>query len=88
MYNVEVTRTALPRLERFDAEVRRRFVRKIEKLKNNPRLGKPLHGGMAGTWELYFEHSFRILYTIDEASKTVYVKFVLHKDELARLRFF
>lgn len=81
-YRVEITEPAERRLRKFDREIQRRFANKIRKLEENPSVfGKPLRGVLAGYWELYFERSFRIVYTIDEKRKAVTVEGLFHKDE-------
>lgn len=82
MYQIDITAPAEKKLRKFDKEIQRRFAKKIRKLKENPTaFGKPLRGVLAGYWELYFERSFRIIYTISEEDKTVTIEALLHKNE-------
>jgi mRNA-degrading endonuclease RelE of RelBE toxin-antitoxin system len=62
-----------------------RLNKKIQKLREDPRVGKPLRKPLAGIWEVYFEHRFRLLYEIDEANKRVIIKGLRHKDEMENL---
>lgn len=81
-YKLEISDVAEARLRKLDREIQRRFFKKVEKLKTSPQVfGKPLRYILAGTWELYFEKSFRILYSIDERKKIVKIESILHKDE-------
>jgi len=80
-YKLEISDVAETRLKKFDREIQRRFFKKVEKLKTAPKSGKPLRYILAGSWKLYFEKSFRILYSIDEKRKIVKIESILHKDE-------
>lgn len=81
-YTVILSDTVKEELENWDRSRQERFSKKIKKLEEFPtRFGKPLRGSLAGIWELYFEGSFRILYSIDQKSEEVYVKEIRHKDE-------
>ncbi|MDY6771364.1 MAG: type II toxin-antitoxin system RelE/ParE family toxin [Candidatus Nanohaloarchaea archaeon] len=66
----------------WDDERRDTFFTKVEKLERYPKkFGKPLRGPLSGLWELYFENSFRILYSVDDENRNVYVKEIRHKDD-------
>ncbi len=80
-FYLEISEVAERRLKKFDKELQRRFFKKVEKLKINPYHGKPLRYNLSGTWELYFEKSFRILYSIDKNSKKITIESIWHKDE-------
>jgi len=81
-YRIMIKKAPEKRLRKYDKETQRRFVAKIRKLKENPDVhGKPLRGVLHGYWELYFEKSFRILYTIDHEEKIVTIEAIKHKDE-------
>ena len=82
VYTIKIKEPAEKRLRRYDKEIQKRFARKIRKLKDTPDLhGKPLRGMLHGYWELYFERSFRILYTIDYERKVVTIEAIKHKNE-------
>jgi mRNA-degrading endonuclease RelE of RelBE toxin-antitoxin system len=81
-YNVRIKEQAEEWLEKYDKNIQRHFANKIRKLKEDPeRHGKPLRTPLHGYWELYFEKSFRILYTIDFVNNIVYIEAIKHKDE-------
>lgn len=80
-YELHITPLAESKFKKFDKELQRRFFKKVEKLKETPECGKPLRNVLAGSWELYFEGSHRILYSIDENKKTVRIESILHKDD-------
>ncbi len=81
-YDVEVMPEAKKDLKKFDLELQKRFLKKIEKLKDYPYIhGKPLRWTLAGKWELYFEKRWRIIYVIIEKEKLVQIEAILHKDD-------
>ena len=82
VYTIKITEAAEKRLKRFDKDIQKRFASKIRKLSKNPEIhGKPLRKPLHGCWELRFEKSFRIIYTINRAAKTVTIEAIKHKDE-------
>jgi mRNA-degrading endonuclease RelE of RelBE toxin-antitoxin system len=81
-YSVDIKEPAEKRLRSFDREIQRRFARKIDRLATDPFMfGKPLRNVLAGYWEVYFEKSFRIIYTIDRNAKKITIEAIKHKDE-------
>jgi len=80
-FSLDISEVAEKRLKKFDKEIQRRSFKKVEKLKVNPYYGKPLRYNLTGAWELYFEKSFRILYSIDKNNKKVIIESIWHKDE-------
>ncbi|MBI4214776.1 type II toxin-antitoxin system RelE/ParE family toxin [archaeon] len=81
VYEIKISGPAEKQLSKLDKETIRRFFNKIEKLADNPEVGKPLRQPLFGLWELYFEKSFRIIYSIDFSTKTVIIEAIKHKDE-------
>jgi len=84
VYEIIISEKAEKDADKMDSEMYRRFVKKIEKLKENPEVGKPLSHSFAGLWELYFEKSFRIIYSIDKKNLKVYIIAILHKNDFRR----
>ena len=81
-YKITITIPAEKWLKKYDREIQKRFIKRIEKLKENPELhGKPLRGILHGYWEIYFESKFRIVYTIDFNNKIVRIEAIKHKDD-------
>ncbi|MFH1978115.1 MAG: type II toxin-antitoxin system RelE/ParE family toxin [Candidatus Aenigmatarchaeota archaeon] len=81
-YDIEIMPEAKKDLKKFDAEMQRRFFKKIEKLKEYPDIyGKPLRWPLVGKWELRFEKRWRIIYVIIEKEKLVQIDTILHKDD-------
>lgn len=56
---------------------------KIEKILENPHMSKPLRFPLAGARRVHFG-SYVLLYTIDEARKTVVLEDYAHHDEVYR----
>ena len=80
-YEIFIPAPIEKRLEKLTKEYQRRFFTKVAKLQENPQIGKPLRKPLQGYWELYFERSFRILYTIEYDQKKVIIEAIKHKDE-------
>jgi len=81
-YKILIREPAEERLRRYDREIQKRFAAKIRKLADNPDIhGKPLRGALHGFWELYFERSSRIIYSIDFQNRVVVIEAIKHKDE-------
>lgn len=81
-YRIKIKEPAEVWLKKYDKNIQRHFARKIRKLRYNPDIhGRPLRQPLHGLWELYFEHSFRIIYSIDVTNHIVYVEAIKHKDE-------
>ncbi len=75
----------LPGAERdirgLPALVARRVRSGLERLAADPRLGKPLQGGLAPFWS-YRVGDYRILYEIHDAELTVLVVLLGHRREI------
>jgi len=81
-YEIYIKEPAERKLKSFNKEIQKRFAKKIRKLSENPKVfGKPLRSVMTGYWEVYFEHRYRIIYTIDDKKKRVTVEAIKHKKE-------
>lgn len=81
-YTLRIKESAEEWLKKYDRNIQRIFVKKIQKLSETPELhGKPLRTPLHGYWELYFEKSFRIIYPIDYENSVVYIEAIKHKDE-------
>lgn len=80
-YQVEVLEVCQKRVRKLDKEIQERFIKRTRRLAEDPKQGKPLRNELHGYWELYFEKSFRILYTIDNENQKVVIEAIKHKDE-------
>lgn len=82
-YQVEITQAAKKRLKKFDREIQRRFFKKVDKIKDQPKTFlKPLRSDMKGQWEYYFERRFRIIFKVNEKEKIVTIEAIKHKNEM------
>ncbi len=81
-FDIEITDSCAKQFRKLNPEIQRRFYKKISSLAENPLAkGKPLRGELSGIWELYFEKSFRILYSVDNEKKKVLIESLKHKDD-------
>lgn len=63
MYSVNLDDNAVKFLKKTDKSEGKRILDKLESLKDNPELGKPLTGNFAGLWNLRIG-KYRALYRI------------------------
>ncbi|MBI2543462.1 MAG: type II toxin-antitoxin system RelE/ParE family toxin [Candidatus Aenigmarchaeota archaeon] len=85
MYEIRFSKTAEEEIKkkRLDPRKLGEFNERLEKLKTAPDIyGKPLRRPLAGIWEIRFEKRYRILYVIDNQTKTVTIVGLKHKDEM------
>ena len=68
-------------IRRLPAEVARRARLGLEKLAEDPRLGKPLHGELAPFWS-YRVGDYRIVYDIQDKELVVLVVLLGHRREI------
>jgi len=69
--------------KKCDEHLKGRLFKKLLKLENTPRsYAKPLRSPLDGIWEIYFEKRWRILFQIDEETKSIIVVGFKHKDEM------
>ena len=61
-----------------DQRIKKKIVRQVSKIKENPELGKPMRYTRKGTRELYIP-PFRLSYKIKE--EYIYILDLYHKDE-------
>jgi len=57
--------------------MRRDIKNKFERLKQNPRTeigAHPLHGILSGKWGCWLGSNIRMVYSIDDSKKTIYVE--------------
>jgi len=72
MYEIIFRNPAKRFLKSLDNQFQKRILEKIEKLKNNPRIGKPLTGNLKGLWRLR-QDNYRIVYRIRDQELIIYV---------------
>ena len=66
------------KLDKFDQEA---IGKKIEKLKQNPFLGKPLIGKFVGMWSLRIG-KYRVLYQINQNKLIIFILDVGHRKNI------
>lgn len=72
MYEIIFRNPAKRFLKKIDKNSQKKVLEKIQKLKNNPRIGKPLTGNLKGFWRLR-QDNYRIVYRIKDQELIVYV---------------
>ena len=63
-----------------DNLLREKIIKQIQKIKNNPEVGKPMRNIRKGTRELYIK-PFRLSYEFLRDKNVVYILDLYHKDE-------
>lgn len=63
-----------------DSLLKSKIIKQIEKIKNNPEVGKPMRNVRKGTRELYIK-PFRLSYLFNKNILTIYILELYHKDE-------
>ncbi len=78
--NFKVTNRFERALGKADKNLFEQASKNIEKLKDNPEIGKPMRYDRKGTREVYVGH-FRLSYVYDKLSDTLFLLDLYHKDE-------
>lgn len=81
MYKVKFTQEATKDLKKLDKKYQTAVVKAIDKLSQNPTVGKPLIGKLKGLWKLRFSR-YRIIYQIFNSILTIVVFEVKHRKEV------
>ena len=61
-----------------DQMIKQKIIKQLSKIKDNPKIGKPMRYARKGTRELYIP-PFRLSYKVEE--NTIYILALYHKDE-------
>ncbi len=72
MYEIIFRNPAKRFLKNLDKDSQERILKKIDKLKDNSRIGKPLTGNLRGLWRLR-QDNYRIIYKIKDQELVIYV---------------
>tara|TARA_B100000315_G_C14537489_1_gene569192 strand:- start:827 stop:1066 length:240 start_codon:yes stop_codon:yes gene_type:complete len=72
MYEIIFRNPAKSFLKKLSKDSQRRIFKKIRKLEDNPRIGKPLTGNLKGLWRLR-QDNYRIIYRIKDQELIIYV---------------
>jgi len=81
MYEVIFRNPAKRFLKSLDKGAQQKVIKKIEKLKNNPRIGKPLSGNLKGLWRLRYDN-YRIIYRIKDQELVIYIMNIGHRKNI------
>ncbi len=65
---------------KLDKQIKKKVINQIEKISENPSIGKPMRYTRKGTRELYVE-SFRLSYEYLNEEKIIYILDLYHKDK-------
>jgi len=81
MYNIEFDKKAADFFKKLDKSLQNRIGKKIELLKNNPRLGIPLVGNLSGFYKLRVG-DYRIIYQIKNEQLIILVLDIEHRKSI------
>ena len=81
MYDLILDKNALKFFEKLDKNIQERIGKKIEKLKENPRLGKPLVGRLSRLWSLRID-KYRAVYKIIDNKLIVIILDIGHRKNI------
>lgn len=82
MYEIRLQKPAKRFLKKLkDNEDKKRIIKKLRELENNPELGKPLTGKLAGLWSLRFG-KFRALYQIRRGELLILILKLGHRKNV------
>ena len=84
MYRIEYSETCRSQIRTLDPFIKPIIKRRIEELKQNPFLGKPLERQLAGYFS-YTARRFRIIYKVSAATLTVQIHYVGHRRDIYEL---
>lgn len=81
MYEIIFRSPAERFLKKLDKNIQKNIINKIETLKENPRIGKPLSGDLAGLWRLRYD-KYRIVYEIKDQQLIIFVLNIGHRKNI------
>ena len=81
MYSLTLDKNAETSLKKLDKFEQERILNKLEGLKDNPQLGKPLTGNLAGLWSLRIG-KYRALYKIFKDKLIIIVLDIGHRKNI------
>ena len=82
-YLLKIKQSALKELKKLDRPDRARLIEAIDKLPDNPHVGKLLKGDLSGLRRLRVGH-FRIIYEISEREVLILILRVAHRKDSYR----
>ena len=81
MYGLVYTDKAREQYEALDARLKRQVDKGLERIRQNPQLGKPLRGELRGIWSERVA-TFRILYKIQNKEVEVVILVIEHRKSV------
>ena len=81
MYDIVFEKRALKFFEKLDSFTQNKIGKKIEKLKQNPKIGVPLIGEFKGLWKLRVG-KYRAIYQIVENKLVIFVLNIGHRKNV------
>ncbi len=81
MYEVRLEDNARRFLKKLDKETNKKLIKKFRSLEENPELGKPLTGNLAGLWSLRVG-KFRAIYKIQRNELIILVLDIGHRKNV------
>ena len=81
MYEIRLKNPAKRFLKKLNQEDQNRIIKELKELKQNPKLGKPLVGKLAGLWTLRFG-KYRALYHIRRNELLILVLRLGHRKNI------
>jgi len=84
-YEIYVTREfekEFRALTKKNKKLRKAILKVIDKLRDNPKFGKPLSHDLAGKWTIRVGRVYRIVYEIDEKNKRVILMTIDHRKRV------
>ena len=84
-YQVAIERQAKRSLERrIDSDIVEKIIETIDRLEQEPYLGKPLKGQLKGKYRLTVRRDYRVVYRIEEEQQLVIVEKIGHRSKVYR----
>lgn len=81
MYRIIFKSPAEKFLRKLENSIQQRIIRKLKKLKENPRLGKPLTATLSGLWSLRID-KYRVIYKLIENKLIIMVLNIGHRKDI------
>ena len=81
MYKIIFSKKAFNFFKKLDKQIQERIAKKIEELKENPHLGIPLVGNLAGLWKLR-TGDYRVVYQIKNNEMVLLLLDIGHRKNI------
>ena len=82
-YSLKIKQSAFKEIQRLDKPDKKRLIEAIEKLTDNPHIGKLLKGELFGLRRIRVG-SYRVIYEINEGEVLILVLRVAHRKDVYR----